>query len=158
MPYPSKVQSRTWVETGEVVKVLPQNRIKVKVKKHSACDQCEHKKYCDPFGKEHFLIEAQNDVQAIKGQKVQIEVALVKPSSALLFLYIVPLFFLLLGAVLGNFFDPLDNKDASSAITSLTFVVLSFLGLRIYTKKSEAKTPRIKVTKIVDQDNSPSYT
>jgi positive regulator of sigma E activity len=134
-------------DSGEVVKVLPGEKAKVKIPKSSSCEGCSHEGFCSPFGSEHMLIEAGNPVQAVPGQRVQVNFTRETPAKAMLVLCIIPLAAFMAGAFLGNALDPLGNKDASGAVSSLAFVALSFVAIRFYNKRrassDASKEPRI---------------
>ncbi len=129
------------IEEAEVVKLLPNHKAKVRIKRHSQCIGCQHRGFCDPFGKEFMVVEVRNTIGAKVGQKVEVEFPPYKKGKAMFILYIIPLFSLILGAVLGNFLNPIGNKDASSAIFCILFVILSFVGIKLYTKFLSKKSP-----------------
>ncbi len=135
------------IEEGEVIKILPKHRAKVKIKRHSQCVGCQHRGFCDPFGKEFMVVDVLNTIGAKIGQKVEVEFPNYPKTKAMFVLYIIPLFALIIGALIGNFLDPLHNKDASSVVFCLLFVLLSFVGIKLYTKflskKSSSFEPRI---------------
>ncbi len=138
-------------EIGEIVRLLSENKAKVKVKKHSSCQGCAHRSFCDPFGSEHMVIQAVNYVNAQIGNTVEVEFGVEKASKAIIILYIIPLIFLILGAFLGNFFNPFNNQDISAAIFSLVFVILSFIGIYFYSHRQFETNPsgQPKITKIL---------
>ncbi len=138
-------------EKGEVVHLLPENRARIKIPKRSNCCGCGHRSFCDPFGSEHMLLDVDNSLRAGTGQQVEVAFHAEKQSKAILILYLIPLFSLLLGAVLGNSLNPLGNQDASASVCSIGFTALSFLGIRYYTKRKAASTPvsQPKVVKII---------
>ncbi len=129
------------IEEGEVIQLLPQHKAKVKIKRHSQCMGCQHKGFCDPFGRDFMVLEVRNTIGAKPGQKVEVQFPTYKKTKAMLILYIFPLFALILGAVIGNYLNPFKNPNASSVIFCLLFVILSFIGIRIYTKISQKKQP-----------------
>ena len=129
------------IEEGEVIKLLPRHKAKVKIKRHSQCIGCQHKGFCDPFGKEFMIVEARNTIGAKVGQRVEVKFPSYNKTKAMFILYIIPLFSLILGAILGNFLNPINNKDLSSAIFSILFVILSFVGIKFYTNLLSKKNP-----------------
>lgn len=146
----------TVLEQGQVVKTLPGSKVQIKVQKGSACESCGHKSFCHPFGQDHMLIEALNPVGAGPGQEVEIRMLLESAKKAVVILYLIPLFFLILGAILGNALNPLGNQDASAVIFSLGFLALAYLGIRAYSRRKSALEPEDlpTVTRIVN--SSPS--
>jgi len=126
---------QTSVENGEVIALLPGNKARVKIPRRSTCQGCSHRSFCDPFGTEHMVVEARNSAQAKTGQKVEVSFGREKQSTAIVVLYIIPLAALILGAAVGNSLDPFQNQNASSAALSLLCVILSFAGIKIYSRK-----------------------
>ena len=124
-----------------MVQLLPDDRAKVKIAKHSSCDTCSHKSFCHPFGGEHMIIETSNQVGARSGQTVEVAFEQESQGKAMLVLYVIPLLGLLAGAFIGNWLNPLNNADASSAAMSFLFVILSFIGIRVYTIRRTRNHP-----------------
>ncbi|MFP4672556.1 MAG: SoxR reducing system RseC family protein [Desulfohalobiaceae bacterium] len=145
------MSGHTALEQGQVVKTLPGSKIQIKVKKGAACKSCGHRSFCHPFGQDHMLIEALNPVGAGPGQQVEISMALENPKKAVAILYLIPLFFLILGAILGNALNPLGHQDASAVVFSMGFLVLAYLGIRAYSRRKSAQEPEAlpTVTRII---------
>lgn len=138
-------------ETGEIVQLLPQHRARVKIPKRSNCQGCSHRSFCDPFGSEYMLLEVDNSLQARSGQKVEVIFKAEKQSKAIIILYLIPLFALLLGAVLGTVLNPLGNKDLSGSVFSIGFTGLAFVGIRYWSKRQSSSSPdnQARIVKIV---------
>jgi len=114
---------------GQVVQAYG-GQAKVKIPRTASCQSCsEHGECCAPFGSDFMLVEAQNRVGAGEGQNVEIEFATPSSNTAVLFLYIIPLFALILGAVAGYNLALFGSQDGSAALLSLVFLVLSYLGV-----------------------------
>jgi positive regulator of sigma E activity len=98
------------------------------------------------------VVEAANPVRARPGQVVQVTFTPEKSTKALLLLYILPLVALILGAVLGHQLALFGAQNLTSAILSLTFVALTFMGIRYFTQRSYAAHPerQPRVSKIVN--------
>lgn len=142
---------QTSSEIGEVIKILPGNRAQIKVKKSSICQSCSHRNFCDPFGSEHMLLEANNQILAQVGQSVRIEFRLEKPLKAMFILYLIPLSCFLVGAVVGHLINPFNNQDASAAILSICFLIISFIAIRWINQNKLRNYPSLepKITGIV---------
>ena len=133
-------------ETGEVIKILPDGKARIKIPKRSNCQGCGHKGFCDPFGSEHMVLETENSLQAKKGQLVRVQFAPQSQGKAIAVLYLIPLLALILGAVAGNALNPFGNQDLSASSFSLGFTALSFFGIRIYSRKQADKSPASQPT------------
>ncbi len=139
-------------EKGEVVQQLPDRRARVKIPKRSNCQGCGHRSFCDPFGSEHMLLNVDNSLQAGTGQQVEVAFQAEKQGKAILILYLIPLFALLLGAILGNSLNPLGHRDASASVCSIGFTAITFAGIWYYTRKKAAASPAAqpRVIKILE--------
>ena len=139
-------------ETGEVIHLLPGNRVKVKIPMGASCGACDNKDLCEPFGRDYMVVEASNPLRARPGQVVQVSFTPEKSTKALLLLYILPLAALILGAMLGHQLALFGAQNLSSAILSLGFVALTFTGIRFFTQRSYAEHPekQPRVSKIVN--------
>lgn len=134
------------LEQGQVVKLLSANKVQIKVPRKSACESCVQKSFCHPFGRDHMLIEALNPIQARPGQEVEIKMALENPKKAVAILYLIPLLALIIGAVLGNSWDPFGHKDASAVVFSLGFLILSYAGIQRYSRSKSLSEPEDQPT------------
>ena len=139
-------------EKGEVVQLLPEHRARVKIPKRSNCQGCGHRSFCDPFGSEHMLLEVDNSLHAGRGRQVEVAFQAEKQSKAIVILYLIPLFSLLLGAILGNSLNPLGHRDASASVCSIGLTAVSFAGIWYYTRKKAAASPTTqpRVIKILE--------
>ena len=115
-----KVESRTaWVTTT----------------KTSACEACAAKSSCTVLGGgKEMEVEAINDAGAQVGQKVVLYFETSPLLKATFMLYVLPILFLLAGAIIGDKSGPYFNMDAS---TCSVIVGLIFFGISIKLVKSK---------------------
>ncbi len=136
------------IETGEVIELLPPNMAKIRIKRHSQCIGCSQRSLCDPFGKDYMIISAKNLCMAKIGDEVEVSFELVRKGQAIVILYIIPLILFIVGALIGNFIDPFNNKDLSSSLMGILCLIISFIGIFIYNKilvkEKPSLEPRIK--------------
>jgi len=127
------------------------DKVKVKVKRHAQCIGCSQKSLCDPFGKDYMIITAKNTQGAKIGDKVEVAFGLVKRGRAIVILYVIPLILFIIGAILGNILDPLKNKDLSSSLLGIFFLIISFGGIYLYHKTLVRERPSLKpyITRIL---------
>lgn len=139
-------------ETGEVIHLLPGNKVKVKIPMGASCGSCDNRDLCEPFGRDYMVVEATNRLRARPGQVVQVSFTSEKSSKALLILYLLPLAALLLGAALGHQLALFGAQNLSSAVLGLGFVALTFAAIRSYTRRSYSVHPekQPRISKIVD--------
>ncbi len=128
-------------ETGTVTKVEG-NMAKVLVQKKSACDSCSVQGACTstPQGME---IEALNAVHAKEGQRVKVLMAPQEYLKGSLIVYGLPLIVFIAGAIIGKnigeeHFKEIDS-DIVAAIAGFASLILSFIGVRIWSSRIETK-------------------
>lgn len=129
-------------ETGIVTKV-DGVMAKVAVQKRGTCEGCAVRGVCETTegGME---IEALNPVNAEVGQLVKVSM---KPQAYLkgtMLVYGIPLIVFVAGAILGKnigeqFFKG-TNSDLVAAIVGFTALIISFLGVKFWSRKLETKT------------------
>ena len=137
-------------EFGSIVELKGKNVAVVLCQKSSSCKNCAAEGSChvgdDNSSK---LVEAHNHLAATIGDRVKIATSSRSFLQSSFLLYIVPLIFLVTGAVLGQFIaESLDNgldSNVFSAIMGTAFLAASFLVIRIGTRSlvKEAYMPRI---------------
>jgi len=129
-------------ETGVVIKTEGVTA-KVAVHKRGTCEGCAAQGVCETTegGME---IEALNPVNAKVGQTVKISI---KPSVYLkgtMLVYGIPLVALIGGAIIGKNIGEKYINDISSdliaAITGFGALIISFFGIKIWTRNAETKT------------------
>lgn len=120
---------KTKQETGYVVQTWF-GKAKVRIPRTSSCQICSHKgTCCDPFGSDFMLVEALNRPGARQGQRVVLELPPAQAAKAYVFLYLLPLAGLLIGAVFGYNIPLFGEAEASAAIFSMLFLIAAFSGI-----------------------------
>lgn len=126
-------------ETGIVTKV-DGVMAKVSVQKKGFCEGCAVKGACESTG-EGAEVEAFNTVQAKVGDTVRIAM---KPQTYLkgtMLVYGLPLVLFIAGAIIGKnigegYFKEI-NSDIVAAATGFSALIVSLLGIKIWSKKLE---------------------
>ena len=136
-------------ETGVVSRIEGVNAY-VSVVRKGACEHCTAGT-CDISG-ETVSIEAINEAGARVGQKVRVQMkALAYIKGSLLF-YGIPAFSLIVGAVLGREVIavrfPGVDPDGVSAITAFALMALSFVAVKVMTRKAEKS---VRYQPVVDE-------
>lgn len=142
-------------ETGVVTKTdgIVANVI---VQRRSACDGCKVRGACEPSDK-GMEIEALNLVQAKEGQKVKVSI---KPQAYLkgtIVVYGIPLLAFVAGVIFGknigeSYFRQMDS-DIVSFISGFVALIISFLFVRVWSKKAETKTEyKPVIEEIIESD------
>jgi len=87
------------------------------------------------LSKRYRMLEAENPIGAKVGQEVNVSVQTESELKASFIIYVIPTISLFIGAILGYYLDLLKNRELSSCIFSIFFVILAFFGIRQYSKK-----------------------
>lgn len=128
-------------ETGTVSRI-DGNMASVLVQKKSACDGCSIEGACKAT-QAGMEIEALNVVHAKVGQRVKIIMTTGEYLKGTMIVYGIPLIVFIAGAILGknlgekHFTDM--NSDIIAAAAGFISLVLSLLGVRIWSRRMEAK-------------------
>ena len=127
------------IEEEGIVAEVQGNIAKVEILKKSACEQCAASGTCHPGDQE--LMEADNPLGAVKGQKVKVVVAPQLYLKASIILYGIPMAAMVAGAILGKNAAIAYVGEANSGlwafITGMTCLVISFYFIRLYNNKVE---------------------
>ena len=115
----------------------------VEIAKSVECANC---KACDMFDNgEKIILEAQNGIDAQKGDMVNVEVAPRQVLASAVLVFLTPVLFLILGYWLGSaqlWFS--SNPESSGIIGALTALLLSFgvifVADRLFFKKTTSQT------------------
>lgn len=116
---------------------------KVAIQKKSSCDGCTAGGACKttPDGIE---IEALNHIHAGEGQTVRISIKPYTYLKGTMLMYGMPVVVLIAGAILGKNIGELYFQDISSdliaAIVGFALLILSLIGIKIWSNKLETKT------------------
>lgn len=129
-------------ETGIVSKVKD-GMATVLVQRKSSCEGCTMAGSCE-FTPEGMEIEALNPVHAREGQKVQVLMAPQEYLRGSLIVYGIPLVLFVAGAIIGKnigeeYFRDIDS-DLIAAITAFATLILSLLGIKLWSRKVESNT------------------
>jgi len=126
-------------ESGIVVDIKG-NRAIIKTERGSSCEKCQSKDFCHTTsGGSETLIEADNPIDAKKGDRVIFQVAAGVLLKTRVVLYLLPLFAFITGVVVGQKFSGHMNPDLASGIFGFLFLTAAFFGIKIYGKFVEEK-------------------
>lgn len=122
------------IEEGIVVAVFD-GMARVRAVRGSSCGGCASRSMCQPSENTDVIIEAKNDVGAHVGERVEIAV---KPKTFLkasFIAYMLPLISFFTGAFIGKY---VAGSDVWAALTGMSAMILCFIGVWIYNKKSQS--------------------
>ena len=140
-------------EHGVVVKTKG-TTVMVKAQRGTSCEGCASKRTCQAIGETDMLLEVENTVGAKEGDNVVFTVAAGSVLKAGVLLYLVPLISFIAGVVLGQTLAPglfpETNPDLLSGVIGAGFLVLTFIGLKVYGRMIERdKSYRPHVVRVV---------
>jgi len=132
---------------------------RVAVQKKGTCEGCAVKGVCETQG-EGSEIEAFNPVNAKVGQTVKLSI---KPQAYLrgtMLVYGIPLVVFITGAIIGKNIGEEYLKGTSSdlvaAIAGFSALIISFIGIKIWSKNVETKTEyKPVIEEIIKSEQSP---
>jgi len=136
-------------EEGIIIKLSGINAY-IKAAKSGACNKCSTKDACESLNETEILVEAENTIGAMIGDKV----AFTANTGAILragaMVYLLPLIAFIAGVVIGQVYSDMIseklNADLVSAIIGFILLLATYLALYYYNKKSgnrNAPTPKI---------------
>lgn len=113
----------------------------IRAERTTACDGCSSKDACVSGKGADMLIDAFNPVGARPGQRVVFTVGSASVMKAGLLLYLAPVLSFILGVVLGQAaagrIFPEQNADLVSGLFGAAFLVIAFLGIKLYSRFAE---------------------
>lgn len=142
-------------ETGVVIKAEG-NTARIRVQRRGSCEGCAAMGTCE-VSEEGMEVEALNPVQARVGQTVKVAIAPQSYLKGVIFIYGIPLFALIAGAIIGKNIGEIYIKgidsDVIAALTGFSAFFISFLLMSLWAKKTETKAEyKPVIEKIVDSE------
>jgi len=131
-------------EQGVVTKVISGKIVEVAFKRSEACSKC---KLCHDVGEGMAGIETLNCVGAKLQDIVEIEIPSQEIVKGSIIVFILPIFFLVIGYLLGF---SLFGSEGFGVLSSLVFLFLSFYVIKWYDQNIQQKEfLRAKIIKVV---------
>ena len=127
-------------ETGVIEGILDK-KVLVRVRKSSACENCETRDACHVVGDKDMMIEVANDIQAEEGDHVEISVPTRSLMKISLLVYILPIAALIVGALIGESWSHFFHiRSASASILGGGIALgITFLVLKWFNRSVESK-------------------
>lgn len=127
------------VEAGVVIETRNDIAV-VLVERTKMCKSCMAKGSCMESPTDTSVkVTAKNLLQARIGDKVELSISSKKLLTLSAAIYILPLLFLFVGAILGPIINEGTGikieKDIASALAGIIFLVVSFLAVALFTKR-----------------------
>ena len=130
-------------EQGIVTKVVSGKIVEVALKRSEACEKC---KLCHDVGQGMVGIEAVNEVGAKREDVVEIEIPSAELVKGSLVVFLLPIFFLVVGYLVGVNLA----GEIAGVICSLIFLFLSFYVIKWYDKNIQQKESlRARIIKLI---------
>ncbi len=129
----------------------------IKAVKSGACNKCSTKDACESLNETEILVEAENTIGAMVGDKVAFTANAGSILRAGAMVYLLPLIAFIAGVVIGQVYSDMISKelnaDLVSAIIGFVLLLATYLGLYFYNKKSGGRnTPMPKIVRIIGHD------
>lgn len=126
----------------------------IKAERTSSCDSCASRETCATGSGKDMFIEAENTLGVKTGDRVIFTIGKGSVVKAGLLLYLFPVISFIVGVVLGATVGksllPSQNPDLVSGLTGVAFLVIAFIGLKIYSRALARKSSfRPQVLRVV---------
>ena len=98
------------------------------------------------------VFKAENSLKAREGDRVEVKFAVPGKGKALFMVYILPILALIIGAGIGNAWNPFGNQNLSAVLGALILLILSlFLIFRLNRSKWGPKGSNMpRITSILE--------
>lgn len=133
-------------EMGKVIEILDK-KAKVQLEYTEVCKSCPGSSMCRALGQGRMVMEAENPIGAEVGQKVIVSHYCEDELKASLILYGIPLVCFLGGCFLGNWLNLLGEKNLSTFLGGLFCMMLSFLGIKVFSTRYETRGHKPVITR-----------
>ncbi|SDL54022.1 positive regulator of sigma(E), RseC/MucC [Geoalkalibacter ferrihydriticus] len=141
-------------ETGTVIEIKDGQTAVVLCSKSSMCESCAAMDSCrigDDSGER--LVEARNLLNAVIGDHVRIATSTRSFLQSSFVLYMLPLVFLVTGAIVGQLLaeriDAGIDPNLLSALFGVACLILSFLGIRLWSRTIPAENFMPWITEVL---------
>jgi len=143
-------------DIGKVVKI-DSDKAYVEVERSSACAQCGLQEAEELAIGKKVVFEAYNLAGAKSGDRVKVQVRTGAYMRASLYIYGIPVLFLIIGAIAGAYAATILRKssDTMSALFAMGGLVVGFIVLFLFRKRGN-KTEYMPIVMEVIQDNAAS--
>jgi sigma-E factor negative regulatory protein RseC len=138
-------------EEGFVIKLESAGTARVKTNKKSACKGCASRDSCNGMGNE-MEVEALNPAGAQVGDRILLRIETASFLKATFLLYVFPIIWMIVGAVIGQRYAPHLKMDASglSALLGFLFFFVSILFVKFKGNRMATQSAyRPKIVKIL---------
>ncbi|MBN1755536.1 SoxR reducing system RseC family protein [bacterium] len=131
-------------ETGEIIELLPEGRVKIKLCRSDGCSSCALKRSCSIFSSDGFLINAENPRNYPQGSLVKVNYEPRGRIKASLIIFLMPILAMIggyfVGMLLGKHLGADSSREGWGIIFSMIFMAGAFLLIRLlnpYFKRKE---------------------
>lgn len=120
------------------------NKASVKIIRHSACSKCTQKcELAESHEQDELVVEVDNQVGAVEGELVRLEIEEQHLVFAALIIYLLPLILMIAGYFVGDWIAMdlgIQTGQIAGIIGTLFFLFISFLLIKLVNPYLEKKT------------------
>jgi len=140
-------------DIGKVVKIEG-DKVFLEVERTSACAQCGLQEAEDLATGGKVVFEAFNMVKATIGDRVRVQVRTGAFTKASLYIYGIPVLFLVIGAIAGAYAATIlkRSSDTMSALFAMVGLVVGFIILFLLRKSSNKKEYMPVIVEVMTED------
>ncbi|HBR21366.1 MAG TPA: hypothetical protein DD713_02155 [Nitrospiraceae bacterium] len=142
------------IEDTGIVRKIEGDKAYVEVERTSACAQCGLQEIEELAAGGKVVFEAFNMIRANIGDRVKVQVQSVAFMKASVFIYGIPVLFLIIGAILGFYLAGMFDKstDDMSAIFGLVGFIIGIFILFLFRKKGAKKEYMPVIVEVIVKD------
>jgi sigma-E factor negative regulatory protein RseC len=142
------------IEDIGTVRKIDGDKAYVEVERTSACAQCGLQEIEDLAAGGKVVFEAFNMIKADMGDRVKVRVQSVAYMKASLFIYGIPVLFLISGAILGAYLAGRSNKsvDTMSAFFGFLGLIVGIILLALFRKKGKKVEYMPVIVEVIKED------
>jgi len=138
-------------EQGVITKIISLKLVEVAFQRSESCSKCQ---LCKDVGEGMVGIEAVNEVGAKHEDIVEIEIPSKEVVKGSVVVFLIPVFFLIIGYLLGSYISRLFGlegwEEVFGVLGSLVLLFLSFFVIKWYDQNIQQKEAlRARITKVI---------
>lgn len=133
-------------QKGKIVEIVDSSTAKIMVFRHTSCQNCGA---CHLSEIPEVVVEAENKVNAQLGNIVEVNMETQNVLSAAFIMYVIPLFILVMGILIGNQIFTSEKGEVYSIFLGFVLLAISYLIIRQNEHKFSKKYKAV-ITKIIE--------
>ncbi len=142
------------IDCGVVVQKNPDDTAQVMLPRREGCrGDLWSKNICHQIDQDSMILKTDNPLKAREGDRVEVRFMVPEKGKSMFMVYILPILILIVGAGIGNVWDPFGNQNLSAVVGAFVLLILSLLLIfRLNRRKWGPEGSHLpKITSILDE-------